>query len=57
MFIQISAEEALFQGYVQQQRAARFSPFWVWMLIPSPIFTTGYCVPEQARDDALAIAV
>ena len=38
LFIQITAEELVFRGFLVQQLAARFrSPFW-WMVVPSVLF-------------------
>lgn len=38
ILIQISAEEILFRGYIQQQLAIRFNSFWIWMVLPAIIF-------------------
>ncbi len=57
VFIQVSAEEVVFRGYVQQQLAARFrSPFF-WMVIPSMLFALGHYLPNQAGENALIIAL
>lgn len=40
IFLQITAEEVLFRGYLQQQLAARFAARWVWMLLPSVLFAS-----------------
>lgn len=57
VFVQTSAEEILFRGYLQQQLAARFSSPWVWMVIPSAIFAVGHYLPIQAGDNAFLIAL
>lgn len=38
VFVQITAEEMIFRGYLQQQLAARFAARWVWMGLPSVLF-------------------
>ncbi len=39
LFIQISAEELMFRGYLMQSLAARFRSPFVWALIPIVLFT------------------
>ncbi|MGB0960450.1 MAG: lysostaphin resistance A-like protein [Halocynthiibacter sp.] len=46
LFIQITAEEVLFRGYVLQQVAARFSAPWVYIFIPSLIFAALHWNPS-----------
>lgn len=38
IFIQVSAEEMLFRGYLLQQLRARFQSYWIWAVIPSILF-------------------
>jgi hypothetical protein len=57
VFIQISAEEILFRGYLQQQLAARFRSPLVWMVLPSVLFALGHYSPEEAGDNAWLIVV
>jgi membrane protease YdiL (CAAX protease family) len=38
IFIQVSAEEVLFRGYLLQQLRARFRSYWIWAIIPSFLF-------------------
>ncbi|WP_299684052.1 CPBP family intramembrane glutamic endopeptidase [uncultured Tateyamaria sp.] len=57
VLIQVSAEEVLFRGYLQQQFAARFSSPFVWMFIPSAIFGALHYVPESAGSNAFTIAL
>lgn len=38
MFIQVSAEEILFRGYIQQQLAVWFKSRWVFLVLPSVLF-------------------
>jgi membrane protease YdiL (CAAX protease family) len=47
VFVQISAEEVLFRGYLQQQLAARFSSPLVWMVLPAVVFGWGHYLPES----------
>ena len=42
IFIQISAEELLFRGYLLQQFIARFKSFWIWAIVPSILFGAGH---------------
>ena len=55
IFLQTSAEELLFRGYLQSQLAARFRSPIVWMLIPSALFAIPHYSP--AYGDAAGIVV
>lgn len=57
VFIQVSAEEVLFRGYIQRQLAARFKSPAIWMLVPALLFGVGHYVPDAAGSNALAIAM
>lgn len=57
VFIQISAEEIFFRGYLQQQLAARFQSPLVWMVLPSILFAMGHYQPAEAGENAVMIAV
>ena len=57
VLIQVSAEEVLFRGYLQQQFAARFSSPFLWMFIPSAIFGALHYMPESAGSNAVTIAI
>lgn len=57
VFIQISAEEIFFRGYLQQQLAARFRSPWVWMVLPSALFAIGHYQPEEAGQNAVLITL
>lgn len=57
VFIQVSAEEIVFRGYVQQQLAARFKSPLVWMVLPSVLFALGHYLPEDAGENAIIIAL
>lgn len=49
LFVQITAEEMLFRGYMQQQLAARFAARVVWMGLPAVLFTILHYNPEAGR--------
>ena len=55
LFIQITAEELVFRGYLQQQIAARFKSFFWWMILPSLIFSLGHFDPT--KDIKLALMI
>ncbi|MCV6586741.1 MAG: CPBP family intramembrane metalloprotease [Marinibacterium sp.] len=55
--IQVSAEELLFRGYLQQQLAARFRSPLIWMLVPSALFAAGHYAPAEAGDNAIFFAL
>lgn len=57
VLVQVSAEEVLFRGYIQQQLAARFRSPLIWMVLPSVLFGFGHYLPESAGPNAQAIAV
>lgn len=47
LFLQTTAEEMVFRGYLQQQLAARFQSRWIWWLLPSAIFGVAHFNPAQ----------
>ncbi|MDQ2090921.1 CPBP family intramembrane glutamic endopeptidase [Marimonas arenosa] len=57
VFIQISAEELAFRGYLQSQLAARFSNPLIWMAGPAVLFGLLHYDPATAGDNASAIAL
>ncbi|GFE49244.1 hypothetical protein So717_09970 [Roseobacter cerasinus] len=57
VLVQVSAEEVLFRGYIQQQLAARFRSPLVWMLLPALLFGVGHYLPQEAGPNAQTIAV
>jgi uncharacterized protein len=57
VLIQVSAEEIVFRGYVQQQLAARFRSPWIWMVLPSVLFAIGHYMPSDAGENAWVIAL
>lgn len=48
VFVQASAEEIVFRGYVLQQLAARFRSPLIWMIAPSVLFALGHYLPDAA---------
>lgn len=56
VFTQVSAEEVLFRGYIQQQLAARFNSPLIWMVMPAVLFGFGHYMPEEAGPNAMLIA-
>lgn len=57
VLVQVSAEEILFRGYVQQALAARFSHPLVWMALPAALFAAGHYIPAEAGENAVPIAL
>jgi membrane protease YdiL (CAAX protease family) len=57
VLVQISAEEILFRGYIQQSLAARFSNPLIWMVLPSALFALGHYLPAEAGENAMLIAL
>jgi membrane protease YdiL (CAAX protease family) len=57
VLVQVSAEEILFRGYLQQQLAARFASPVIWMLLPAALFGLGHYYPDDAGGNAMLIAI
>ena len=57
VFVQISAEEIFFRGYLQQQLGARFKSPLVWMVLPSALFAFGHYQPVEAGQNAVMITL
>ncbi|UWR05251.1 CPBP family intramembrane metalloprotease (plasmid) [Ruegeria conchae] len=57
VFIQTSAEEILFRGYLQQSLAARFRSPVIWMGLPSILFAAGHYSPATVGDNAILISI
>jgi membrane protease YdiL (CAAX protease family) len=57
VLVQVSAEEIVFRGYIQQQLAARFKSPLVWMILPAALFALGHYLPAEAGENALTIAI
>ncbi|MEM1430597.1 MAG: type II CAAX endopeptidase family protein [Pseudomonadota bacterium] len=55
LFLQISAEELFFRGYLQQQLAARFASRVVWMWIPSVVFAVLHTSPQAGANLPLVL--
>ena len=53
MLVQVTTEEMIFRGYLQQQLAARFRSPWVWMVLPSAIFGSLHYQPSVMGENAL----
>ncbi len=52
LFLQTTAEEMVFRGYLQQQLAARFKSRWVWWVLPSAIFGLAHFNPTLFGNNA-----
>ncbi len=52
MLVQVTTEELIFRGYLQQQLAARFTNPWIWMVLPSAIFGSLHYQPSVLGDNA-----
>ncbi|MEP3300119.1 MAG: type II CAAX endopeptidase family protein [Pseudoruegeria sp.] len=57
LFIQVSAEEILFRGYIQQQLAARFRSPLIWMVLPSVLFAVGHYDPASSGENAVLMVL
>lgn len=57
ILIQVSAEEILFRGYIQQSLAARFKSPLIWMVFPAVLFALGHYMPAEACGNAGLIAL
>jgi membrane protease YdiL (CAAX protease family) len=52
ILIQVTTEELIFRGVIQQQLAARFNSPWIWMILPSVIFGALHYQPETLGENA-----
>ncbi len=57
IFVQTSAEEVLFRGYIQQQLAARFDHPAVWLLVPSVLFGLAHYAPDTYGGNAWLVVI
>lgn len=57
ILIQVTAEEVLFRGYLQQHLAARFGSPLAWMVLPAALFGAGHYMPVAAGENAFLIAL
>lgn len=55
LLIQVSTEEVLFRGYLQQQLAARFQSPLIWMVVPSILFGLLHYQPNMPESGWLLI--
>ena len=55
LFLQTTAEEMVFRGYLQQQLAARFRSRWVWWFLPSALFGMGHFNPALFGSNAIIV--
>ena len=55
LFLQTTAEEMLFRGYLQQQLAARFKSRWVWWFLPSAAFGIAHFNPTLFGGNAIYV--
>jgi len=53
LLLQTGAEEVLFRGYLQQQLAARFEHWAVWMIVPALAFGALHFDPVNAGPNAI----
>ena len=57
LFVQITAEEALFRGYILQGFAARYRSSFVWLGVPAAMFALGHWQPAKYGDAAIVVVV
>lgn len=57
IFIQTSAEEVLFRGYIQQQLAARFKSPLIWLVLPSVLFGLAHYAPDDYGGNAWLVVI
>ena len=57
LFIQITAEEMIFRGFLQQELAVRFKSRWVWMVLPSVLFGALHFEAEKYGSNAWLIVI
>ncbi|KNG94686.1 CPBP family intramembrane glutamic endopeptidase [Pseudaestuariivita atlantica] len=56
VLVQVMAEELVFRGYLQQQLAARFDHWVIWMGVPSALFAMLHYAPEFGPNAWLVVA-
>lgn len=52
VLVQVSAEEVVFRGYLQQALAARFKSPVIWLMAPAALFGLAHYMPAEAGDNA-----
>lgn len=55
LLLQVTSEELVFRGYMQQQLAAQFNSRWVWYVLPSVLFGMLHYDPETLGSNAWLI--
>lgn len=57
VLVQVSAEELVFRGYLQQALAARFQNPLIWLGLPAALFGLAHYMPQVAGDNAVLICL
>lgn len=57
LLLQVTSEELVFRGYMQQQLAARFDSRWIWLVLPSVCFGMLHYDPETLGSNAWIVVV
>lgn len=57
LLLQVSSEELVFRGYMQQQLAARFKSRWVWYVLPSVLFGMLHYQPDIMGSNTWIVVV
>lgn len=57
VLVQVSAEEIVFRGFLQQGLAARFRSPVIWLGLPSALFGVSHYMPADAGDNAVLICL
>ncbi len=52
ILVQVTTEEVMFRGVLQQQLAARFQSPWIWMVLPSVVFGALHYQPDTLGANA-----
>lgn len=52
LFVQVTAEELVFRGYIQTQLAARFASPAIWLVLPAVLFGFAHYNPAEAGANA-----
>ncbi len=52
IFVQTSAEELVFRGYLMQQLGARFTSRWIWWVLPAAVFASLHWNPSVFAENA-----
>lgn len=57
VLVQVSAEELVFRGYLQQALAARFQNPLIWLGLPAALFGAAHYMPQVAGENAVLICL